>query len=78
MWELPPGGSLANVQEVEMTGSRIMVHLFYSDECDMTVWKIVVWNWKTGELVIFHDLIDGTLLNFRLSCSASHPQTEVD
>jgi len=40
-----------------------MVQLFYSNKYGMTVWGIFVWNWKTGKLVRFRDLIDDTLLN---------------
>ena len=45
--------------EMTMTGSRIMMHFLHL-EC---VWKILVWNWKTGELVRFRDLSSRGLLN---------------
>ena len=49
-----------NIREMAITGSRIMVQLYYSDEYDVTVREIFVWNWKTGELVRFRGLIDDT------------------
>jgi len=48
---------------IAITGSRIMAHVTYPDENDRDVCEIVVWNWKTGELVRFHDLSGHTSLN---------------
>lgn len=61
-WELPPRVILIVKDEVAMTSSRIMSYFFHGNE-DLLgtedVWKIVVWNWKTGDLV-------------RFCCSSSH------
>jgi len=46
-----------------ITHSRIMVHCIYRDDDEGTVSKLIVWNWKTGELVRFRDLSAHTSLN---------------
>jgi len=40
-----------------------MIHFLHRDEDGGAVWKLVVWNWKTGDLVRFHDLSAHTSLN---------------
>ena len=36
--------------EMAITGSRVMMSVSYWDE-DKNVWRIAVWDWKTGDLV---------------------------
>ena len=54
VWESPPGTTPEVQNQMAMTGSRIMTHFFHEDDLpDTEVWKIVIWNWKTGDLVRF-------------------------
>ena len=53
-WELPPRVSGLMFPEVfVITGSRVVMYLFYQDPDleDPRVWTICVWDWKTGNLV---------------------------
>ena len=61
-WELPPGSRLISARDMAITGSRIMMH-YRLDEGQRSVWKIVVWNRKTGESVRFCDLGGHIFLN---------------
>ena len=61
-WELPPRVILILKDEVTMTSSRIMSYFFHGNEelfGTEGIWKIVVWNWKTRDVV-------------RFCCSSSH------
>jgi hypothetical protein len=54
-WELPPQVSDIYPQGLTITGSRIMMYIFYRDPDllgdDFRVWRMCVWDWKTGDLV---------------------------
>ena len=53
-WALPSRVDTACIEEFVVTGSRIMMHIHLQDESqpgDATVWRMVVWNWNTGDLV---------------------------
>jgi hypothetical protein len=54
-WELPPRVSDRYPEGFSITGSRIMMYVFYRDPDlpggDTRVWRMCVWNWKTGDLV---------------------------
>ena len=54
-WELPPRISFIINHGIAMTGSKIMAFIgSYLDEDegdDRVVWRVVVWDWKTGDLV---------------------------
>ena len=49
-WELPPEMQMPINHEMAITGSRVMMSVSYWDE-DKNVWRIAVWDWKTGDLV---------------------------
>lgn len=51
-WELPPRVHLVVNDGMAITGSRVMMYASYWDE-DVSghgmVWRIAVWDWKTGD-----------------------------
>ncbi|KAF9645019.1 hypothetical protein BDM02DRAFT_3120947 [Thelephora ganbajun] len=55
VWELPPSASLMGGYEIAITASRIMMHFLYWSESlldDGNVWRIVVWDRKTRDVVL--------------------------
>ncbi|KAF9643424.1 hypothetical protein BDM02DRAFT_3273044 [Thelephora ganbajun] len=55
VWELPPSANLIGGYEIAITASRIMMHFPYRSEgplSDGDVWRIVVWDRKTRNVVL--------------------------
>lgn len=55
-WESPPGTSLFMAEGMAITGSRVMIRLFYWDMGKLNLgilWRVLVWDWKNGDLVRF-------------------------
>lgn len=54
-WELPPRLSSTFPKMFAITGSRIVMYISYRDpdlpRGDRRVWRLCVWDWKTGDLV---------------------------
>lgn len=53
MWTLPPGVD-AIIQDFAITDSRLMIHAYFSEPSRMDhgqEWRLVLWNWETGDLV---------------------------
>ena len=54
-WELPPRVfNLEYPKAFAMTSSRVMMYVSYQDldlPDDTSVWRMSVWDWKTGDLV---------------------------
>ena len=53
-WELPPEMQMPINHEMAITGSRVMITVSHLEENmprDREVWRIAVWDWKTGDLV---------------------------
>jgi len=64
--ELPPRAGPIIGNRIVITGSRVMMYVYYYDEDplgDAMVRKILVWDWKTGELVRFCGLNNFILLS---------------
>ena len=54
VWEFPPGAEPIINDLIAITGSRVAMHISYYDEDlpgDALIRMILVWDWKTGELV---------------------------
>ena len=54
VWALPPGVEGTSIEDMVMTGSRIMMYIYLRDESqpsDVRVWRMVIWDWNTGDLV---------------------------
>ena len=52
VWEHPRRANEPHVLGLAITGSRVMMRLRYHLEVAYTqVWRIIVWEWKTGGLV---------------------------
>lgn len=53
-WALPPGAEGTSIEDLVVTGSRIMMYIYLRDESqpgDVRVWRMVIWDWITGNLV---------------------------
>jgi len=50
VWELPREGIRVSVEDLAITDYRIMMHVRYWDVTG-EVRRILVWDWKTGDLV---------------------------
>jgi len=53
-WALPRGVGETYLNVLAMTGSRLMLHVFLQDESwphDAMGRKLILWDWKTGNLV---------------------------
>ncbi|KAF9645020.1 hypothetical protein BDM02DRAFT_3120950, partial [Thelephora ganbajun] len=55
VWELPPSANLIGGYEIAITASRVMMHFLYQNEGlpgDGEVWRIVVWDRETRDVVL--------------------------
>jgi len=52
-WALPPGVEGMSIEDLVMTGSRIMMYICLRDESQPgETWRMIIWDWNTGELVL--------------------------
>jgi hypothetical protein len=67
-WELPLGVShLGYPEAFAITGSRVMMYVSYQDldlPDDTSVWRMSVWDWKTGDLVRVLQLQEPHFIHF--------------
>ena len=53
VWALPSGVEGTSVEDLVATGSRIMMYICLRDESHSgEIWRMIIWDWNTGELVL--------------------------
>jgi len=60
IWEFPRGVNDVSIQELVVTSSRVMMHVYHWEVVqheDFRVGRILVWDWKTGDLVRLTQLV---------------------